>query len=173
MGSMTMMTLGADDNFPTILWCWVLALKRQRPASSPPLLLSSPSSSSSPSSLLLSTASSTSSSPSSSSSPTPISAHPSHVSWPHRELHRRPQWQGPHAVPLPFRGTPRTFRGPIRCSTGGPSGRARMHFHIFPHPFRCTPYTFRIREATMQRKGIGNISGQTTSNNCPPQGGSE
>ena len=25
----------------------------------------------------------------------------------------------------------------------------------------------------MQRKGIGNISGQTTSNNCPPQGGSE
>eukprot|EP00959_Pyramimonas_sp_CCMP1952_P382306 8010799-Pyramimonas_sp.AAC.1 len=26
-----------------------------------------------------------------------MSAHPSHVSWPHRELHRRPQWQRSHA----------------------------------------------------------------------------
>ena len=29
----------------------------------------------------------------------PISAHPSHVSWPHRELHRRPKWLRPHASP--------------------------------------------------------------------------
>ena len=25
--------------------------------------------------------------------------HPSHVSWPHKVLHWRPQWQGPHAFP--------------------------------------------------------------------------
>eukprot|EP00959_Pyramimonas_sp_CCMP1952_P439251 9195201-Pyramimonas_sp.AAC.1 len=28
---------------------------------------------------------------------TPISAHPSSDSWPHRELRRRPQWQDSHA----------------------------------------------------------------------------
>eukprot|EP00959_Pyramimonas_sp_CCMP1952_P259328 5421601-Pyramimonas_sp.AAC.1 len=27
----------------------------------------------------------------------PISAHPSHVSWPHSEPHRRPQWLRRHA----------------------------------------------------------------------------
>ena len=63
--------------------------------------------------------------------PRPISAHPSHGSWPHRELHRRPQWQGPHAVPPSFRRTPHTVRGPIGSSTEGPSGRVRMQFQ--PH----------------------------------------
>eukprot|EP00959_Pyramimonas_sp_CCMP1952_P353869 7414120-Pyramimonas_sp.AAC.1 len=29
----------------------------------------------------------------------PIPVHPSDVSWPPRELHRRPQWLRPHAVP--------------------------------------------------------------------------
>ena len=37
----------------------------------------------------------------------PISAHPSHGSWPHRELHRRPQWHRPHAPDAHF-GTPLT-----------------------------------------------------------------
>eukprot|EP00959_Pyramimonas_sp_CCMP1952_P220623 4612741-Pyramimonas_sp.AAC.1 len=41
----------------------------------------------------------------------PILAHPSHGSWPHRELRRRPQWQSSHAVPRTFRHTPHTARG--------------------------------------------------------------
>ena len=58
-----------------------------------------------------------------------VSAHPSHVSWPYRELHRRSQWRSPHA-PLP----PSTaFRGPIGSSTEGPSGGARMRL---PRPGR-------------------------------------
>ena len=45
-------------------------------------------------------------------------AHPSHGSWPHRELHRRLQWQGSHGGPAPFRRTPREGRGgPMRTST--------------------------------------------------------
>eukprot|EP00959_Pyramimonas_sp_CCMP1952_P102648 2147020-Pyramimonas_sp.AAC.1 len=32
----------------------------------------------------------------------PISAHTSHVSWPHRELRRRPQWLRPHGDSLHF-----------------------------------------------------------------------
>eukprot|EP00959_Pyramimonas_sp_CCMP1952_P115232 2408660-Pyramimonas_sp.AAC.1 len=32
----------------------------------------------------------------------PLSAHPSHVSWPHGGLHRRPQWEGPHATTAPM-----------------------------------------------------------------------
>eukprot|EP00959_Pyramimonas_sp_CCMP1952_P239679 5008698-Pyramimonas_sp.AAC.1 len=28
--------------------------------------------------------------------------HPLHVSWPYSELHRRPQWQAPHAAPHPL-----------------------------------------------------------------------
>ena len=55
----------------------------------------------------------------------PIFAHPSHVSWPHRELHRRPQWQGPHGATAPFWHTPHTARGPIGSSTEGPSGGVR------------------------------------------------
>ena len=32
----------------------------------------------------------------------PITAHPSHVSWPHGEPHPRPQWGWPHASPPPI-----------------------------------------------------------------------
>eukprot|EP00959_Pyramimonas_sp_CCMP1952_P220928 4619174-Pyramimonas_sp.AAC.1 len=55
----------------------------------------------------------------------------------HRELHRRPHSQRAHAVPLPFRCTPHTLRGPIRGSTEGPSGSARMA--VPPH--FGTPFT--------------------------------
>eukprot|EP00959_Pyramimonas_sp_CCMP1952_P312171 6533531-Pyramimonas_sp.AAC.1 len=42
--------------------------------------------------------------------------------WPHMELHRRIQWQGPHAST-----PPRTsLRGPIGGSTEGSTGRVRM-----------------------------------------------
>ena len=60
----------------------------------------------------------------------PILAHPSHVSWPHRELHRRPQWQGPHAAPRQFRRTLHEDRRPIRSSTEGASGRVRMRARV-------------------------------------------
>ena len=49
-------------------------------------------------------------------SPTPISARPSHVSWPHRE-HRRSRCHRPHASPTPIWRTPDTFRGPTRSSS--------------------------------------------------------
>ena len=52
----------------------------------------------------------------------PILAHPSRGSRPHREFHRRPQWHGLHASPLPSTA----LRGPIGNSTEGPSGSARM-----------------------------------------------
>eukprot|EP00959_Pyramimonas_sp_CCMP1952_P311625 6521666-Pyramimonas_sp.AAC.1 len=45
----------------------------------------------------------------------PSSAYPSHVSWPHGELHRKPQWKRPPAADGPLWHTPQTFR---RC-TGG------------------------------------------------------
>ena len=48
------------------------------------------------------------------------SAHPSHVSSPHRELHRRPKWLRPHASPTPISAHPHTFRGPIGSSTKPP-----------------------------------------------------
>ena len=38
--------------------------------------------------------------------------HASHGSRPHRELHRRPQWQGSNASPGPFRHTLTRFVGP-------------------------------------------------------------
>eukprot|EP00959_Pyramimonas_sp_CCMP1952_P226354 4732671-Pyramimonas_sp.AAC.1 len=51
-----------------------------------------------------------------------MSAHPSHVSWPHRELHRRFPWRSPHASPSPSTA----FRGPIGSATEGPRGAVRM-----------------------------------------------
>ena len=63
--------------------------------------------------------------------------HASHGSRPHRELHRRPQWQGSHASPGPFRHTPHTVRGPIESSTEGPCGRVRLR----PHADLSTPLT--------------------------------
>eukprot|EP00959_Pyramimonas_sp_CCMP1952_P441857 9250130-Pyramimonas_sp.AAC.1 len=52
-----------------------------------------------------------------------MSAHPSHGSWSHRKLHRRPQRQGSHAVPLSCRRALRTVRGRIGSATEGSSGR--------------------------------------------------
>eukprot|EP00959_Pyramimonas_sp_CCMP1952_P201580 4215495-Pyramimonas_sp.AAC.1 len=51
----------------------------------------------------------------------PISAHPSHTSWPH--------WGAPPKAPVAtcqFRHTPHTLRGPIGSFTQGPSGHVRM-----------------------------------------------
>ena len=83
-----------------------------------------------------------------------ISAHSSHVSWPHWELHRRPQWQRPHAVPPSFRHTLHTFRGPIGSSTEGPSGSARVQFHFhFSAPvsvrFRSRAISFFLVKAVL------------------------
>ena len=66
----------------------------------------------------------------------PISAHHSRGSWPHMELHRRPQWQSQHGVPLQIAARPITrfvasrelrrksapLFPPLRSA--GPSGRA-------------------------------------------------
>eukprot|EP00959_Pyramimonas_sp_CCMP1952_P175897 3675584-Pyramimonas_sp.AAC.1 len=41
--------------------------------------------------------------------PRPILAHRSHASWPHRELHRRPQWRNSHGGPAPYWRTPHTL----------------------------------------------------------------
>ena len=66
-----------------------------------------------------------------------ILAHPSHVSRPHGELHRRPQWQSLHGDATSFWHTPHSARGPMGSSTEGPSGRARM---VYP-PHFGTPLT--------------------------------
>ena len=96
--------------FPTILWCWVFVLKRQRPASLTP--------SSSPSSLLPLLAFALRMS---------LFRHTQHsASWPHRELHLRSQWRRPHAVRAPFWHTPHKFRGPMGSPTQGSNGRDRM-----------------------------------------------
>ena len=65
---------------------------------------------------------------------TPISAHPSRGSSPHRELYRRPQRQRSHAVPPPFWHTPHTFRGPIRSSTEGDNHNCGTHNNIWLGP---------------------------------------
>ena len=59
-----------------------------------------------------------------------VSAHPSRALWPHRELHRTPQWQGSHGGPAPFWRTPHTVRGPIGSSTEGPRGKARIRDRV-------------------------------------------
>ena len=96
-------------------------------------------------------------------------AHPSHASWPHREVHLKSQWRSSHGAAAPFWHTPHTFRGPIRSSTEGFSGRVRMRdrahfdapvilfvapqgappkapvagFACMTRPFWHTPHTFR------------------------------
>eukprot|EP00959_Pyramimonas_sp_CCMP1952_P340076 7122590-Pyramimonas_sp.AAC.1 len=66
-----------------------------------------------------------------------MSAHPSHGSWPPRELHRRPQRERPHGTAAPFWRTPQTARGPRGSSTECPSGGVRMA----PLPHFGTPLT--------------------------------
>eukprot|EP00959_Pyramimonas_sp_CCMP1952_P188785 3948587-Pyramimonas_sp.AAC.1 len=68
--------------------------------------------------------------------PPSILAHPSRGSWPHREPHRRPQRQGPHAgTATHFGTTAHEGRGPTGNSTEGHSGRVRMRGppHILAH----------------------------------------
>eukprot|EP00959_Pyramimonas_sp_CCMP1952_P160843 3363775-Pyramimonas_sp.AAC.1 len=53
--------------------------------------------------------------------PPPMSAHPSRSSWPHRELHRRPQWHRLHAGAATYFGTPLTrFVAPQGAQTKAP-----------------------------------------------------
>eukprot|EP00959_Pyramimonas_sp_CCMP1952_P087165 1823717-Pyramimonas_sp.AAC.1 len=55
-----------------------------------------------------------------------MSAHPSRASWPHRELHRRPQWSHVAAPCISTHPSPRACRGGlIEGSTEGASGRVR------------------------------------------------
>ena len=69
-----------------------------------------------------------------------VSAHPSSVSLPRRELHRRPQWHRPHAAPLSMSAHPSHVSRPLGSSTEGPSGTVRMRSR---RPFRDTPHTVR------------------------------
>eukprot|EP00959_Pyramimonas_sp_CCMP1952_P355138 7439040-Pyramimonas_sp.AAC.1 len=54
----------------------------------------------------------------------PISAHPSHVSWPHKaqEVNPLARWRRPHGGVAQFW---HAFRGPIWISAQGPIGAAR------------------------------------------------
>ena len=96
----------------TILWCWVLVLKRQRPtflSSSSRLLLPPPPSSQVRGPIGSSTEGSSGRVrmryP-------PRSGAPLTRFVPHKELHPRPQWQGPHAVLASLWRTPHTFGAP-------------------------------------------------------------
>ena len=71
-----------------------------------------------------------------------MSAHPLHVSWPHRELHRRLLRQGSHASPSQFRHTPHSCRCPIGSSAE--SSCSRVHMRPTAN-VRHTPRTFRGR----------------------------
>ena len=68
----------------------------------------------------------------------PISAHPSHVSWPHREPHRRPQRLRPHASPTTDFGTPLTrFVAPLGA----------LPKMIFTSAVLTTAYAWALRQA--------------------------
>eukprot|EP00959_Pyramimonas_sp_CCMP1952_P146678 3070206-Pyramimonas_sp.AAC.1 len=54
----------------------------------------------------------------------PILVHPSHGSWPHRELHLSSQWRSPHGAAAPFWYTLIRFVAPP--SRAHPNGAARM-----------------------------------------------
>ena len=64
--------------------------------------------------------------------PQSISAHSSNGSCPSTELHSRPQWGCARAVPGRFQHTPRTDHAPLRSSTRGPSGGARVRYSGSP-----------------------------------------
>ena len=69
--------------------------------------------------------------------------HPSHVSGPHRVLHRRPQWQGPHAFPhisTSISVHPSHVSWPHRELHLRPQWQGP---HAVPPPFRRAPHTFR------------------------------
>ncbi len=74
------------------------------------------------------------------------------VSWLHRELHRRRQWQGSHGGLGPSRHTPLEDRGPIGSSTEGPQWQGS---HGGPAPSWRTPHTVRgpIRGSTEDPSG--------------------
>ena len=76
----------------------------------------------------------------------PISAHPSHASWPHRELHRRPKWLSSHAPAAPTAHPSHVswphrelHRRPKWIRSHAPLTRlvARMEFHRRPQ-WRCS-----------------------------------
>jgi len=67
-------------------------------------------------------------------SPPPMSAHPSHASWPHKEPHRRPQWRCSHASRHEFRHTTHTVRGPIGSSTEDDTHNSVTHNCIWLGP---------------------------------------
>ena len=69
----------------------------------------------------------------------PISAHPSHVSWPHRELRLRPQWESSHGTAALFRYTPHADLGPIEVHRVSQWESSRGTTALFRH----TPHTFR------------------------------
>ena len=75
------------------------------------------------------------------------SAHSAHVSWPHRELHRRPQWPSSHASPRPPHvhfGTPRTrFVAPSGAPPKAPMAKFTCVSAHTACLFRHTPRTFR------------------------------
>lgn len=56
----------------------------------------------------------------------PMRAHPSHGSWPRMGLTRRPQWQGLHGGCAPLGRTLHSVRGPAWSTTGSPIGVVDM-----------------------------------------------
>eukprot|EP00959_Pyramimonas_sp_CCMP1952_P125573 2625791-Pyramimonas_sp.AAC.1 len=65
-----------------------------------------------------------------------MSAHPSHVSWPHEELHLRPRWEGPYATTAPMLAQPRARMPP-------------------PHPFRHTVTRFVALRGAPSKAPVG------------------
>ena len=88
--------------------------------------------------------------------PRAISAHPSRGSWPHRELHRRPQGPRSHAVLPPLSAHPHEDRGLIGSSTEGPRGRGHIEA---PASARHTPHEDRglIGSSTECPRGRGEL----------------
>ena len=78
----------------------------------------------------------------------PTLLNPSRGSWPHRELHRRPPWDGSHAFSARFRRPPRPVRGPMAKSTEGPRG----WFACCLHPTLAYPSRGSWPQGELHRK---------------------
>eukprot|EP00959_Pyramimonas_sp_CCMP1952_P353435 7405187-Pyramimonas_sp.AAC.1 len=76
-----------------------------------------------------------------------MSAYSSHASRPQRELHRGPQWQGPHAVPRPpnvHSGPPLTrFVAPQRAPPKAPAAASTCGSSLTSCQCRATRNTIR------------------------------
>ena len=111
-----------------------------------------------------------------------IPAHPSHVSWPHREFHRRPERQRPRAVPLPFQrssfgsfSVPRDFKFLVKavlfllssCPHPLPPSLSVAIFPFLPPPFSSCVLRFRSSwHDTIVRGPLGPCQNDSTSSSA-------